>query len=180
MFYCLRKDRISISDLHFKVLKFQINNNACTHFRILFRRTMYITRVKMLNNHGSQIIDWIKAIWAVFKIFWSNFCFHRIMWRHYSFASFSLPKGSSLFLTTFVQLSNPTVFNSPSHLTLSPILSLLYFYRFALLFLQLFHPTCTPLFHTTFSLKSSLPIEVSHIIRQTLSTQFFLFFSLSF
>lgn len=102
------------------------------------------------------------------------------MWRHYSFASFSLPKGSSLFLTTFVQLSNPTVFNSPSHLTLSPILSLLYFYRFALLFLQLSHPTCTPLFHTTFSLKSSLPIEVSHIIRQTLSTQFFLFFSLSF
>lgn len=44
---------------------------------------MYITRVKILNNHGSQIIDWIKAIWAVFKIFWSNFCFHRIMFFCY-------------------------------------------------------------------------------------------------
>lgn len=108
---------------------------------------MYITRVKMLNNHGSQIIDWIKAIWAVFKIFWSNFCFHRIMWRHYSFASFSLPKGSSLFLTTFVQLSNPTVFNSPSHLTLSP-------HSFTTLFLPIcptFPPTFSSHLHPTFS-----------------------------
>lgn len=80
------------------------------------------------------------------------------MWRHYSFASFSLPKGSSLFLTTFVQHSNPTVFNSPSHLTLSP-------HSFTTLFL----PIC-PTFPPTFSSHLYPTFSSHYIFSQELPT----------